>query len=64
MLTGNDREPDVGPATLSAEELENAFVASGLFELVTLRECRFDSTPVYATLAKCPLAWEGLFRKL
>lgn len=64
VLTGNDREPNVGPAVLSRDQLERAFVRNGEFELIEMREGRFDSTPHYATLPRLPLAWEALFRKL
>lgn len=64
VLTGNDREPEVGPSVLSQQELEGAFVGSGLFELVEIQEGRFDLTPGYAGLPVCPLCWVAIFRKL
>ena len=64
VLTGNDREPEVGPAVLSKEELEGAFVGSGLFRVVDIREGRFDTTEHYATLPSCPLAWEAVFQRM
>ena len=63
VLTGNDKEPEVGPAVLSRQDLEAAFVSSGLFELVSIEEGRFDPTPHYETLKQCPLCWVALFKK-
>ena len=63
VITGNDFEPEVGPATLSKQQLEGAFVASGLFELVEIRKGRFDSTDHYGSLPQCPLSWEAVFRR-
>jgi SAM-dependent methyltransferase len=62
-LTGNDTEPEVGPAVLSRAQIESAFEDSGLFDIVYLREGRFDPTPAYAKLQRLPLCWELLARR-
>ena len=48
VLTGNDEEPEVGPAVLSRAELEDAFVATSYFRLV---ECRYCSRVMCNPLA-------------
>ena len=40
VLTGNSNEPHVGPEVLSRDELKNAFVESGKFELLSIKEGR------------------------
>ena len=67
VLTGNDAEPPCGPAVLSKTELLAAFTGGeggkGLFELVAVRESRFDPTPAYDKLPRPPLSWECLLRR-
>jgi SAM-dependent methyltransferase len=56
ILAGNAREPlDPGPPTVSEQEIHAAF--DGVFDIVQLREFRFDSTPDGHTH---PLAWSIL----
>ena len=58
------RSCQVGPAVLSQHELESAFLSSGKFELLEIKEGRFDATPHYDALEKRPLCWEALFRRI
>eukprot|EP00730_Choanoeca_flexa_P009848 TRINITY_DN14201_c0_g1_i1.p1 TRINITY_DN14201_c0_g1~~TRINITY_DN14201_c0_g1_i1.p1 ORF type:complete len:221 (+),score=31.39 TRINITY_DN14201_c0_g1_i1:94-756(+) len=62
VMTGNSNEPEVGPSVLTEDELRRAF-DEDRFECLSLTESRFDSTPAYAKLSQCPLAWVGVFRK-
>jgi SAM-dependent methyltransferase len=56
ILAGNAREPmSPGPPTVSEPEIHAAF--DGVFDIVQLREFRFDSTPDGRTH---PLAWSIL----
>ena len=59
-LTGNAKEPEVGPCVLSREELQHAFRE---MRVVSVAETRFDMTPTYAKLAQPPLAWCGVFQE-
>ncbi len=54
LLTGNDREPEVGPSVLSRSELLGAFID---MHCAHIEETRFDRTLHYASLPRCPLAW-------
>jgi hypothetical protein len=57
ILAGNANEPEVGPNVLSAEELLQPLLNAG-FELVFLRQTRFDSTADYIDVLRMrPLAW-------
>jgi hypothetical protein len=57
ILAGNANEPEVGPNVLTAEELLAPLLAVG-FELVLLRQTRFDATQHYVNvLGMRPLAW-------
>lgn len=62
-LTGNDNEPEVGPAVLSRKQITDAFELSGKFDILSLKEGRFDPTPAYKKLSKLPLCWELLARR-
>lgn len=63
MLTGCDREPEIGPAVLSAGELLLPLAAAGL-KPIFLRISRFDETPHYQNVLGCrPAAWWLLMRK-
>ncbi|EDQ90537.1 uncharacterized protein MONBRDRAFT_36597 [Monosiga brevicollis MX1] len=66
MLTGNANEAEVGPATVSREELtlDCGPFAAASWEQVELCETRFDPTPAYDRLERCPLAWQAIFRRL
>lgn len=62
ILTGNAKEPVVpGPEVLTEEELQNAF--KDHFDLVWIKETRFDPSPHRTDLATPPLAWCALFKK-
>lgn len=57
ILAGNTNEPEVGPNVLSAEQLLQPLLDDG-FDLVLLRQTRFDSTAYYTdVLGMRPLAW-------
>jgi methyl halide transferase len=60
LLVGNAREPEEeqGPPVLTAAQLRADF--RGLFEVVRLRECRFDAADAHA---RKYLAWSCLLRK-
>ena len=62
VMTGNDREPAVGPSTLSLAQIRAAFPASR-WEVLWALQTRFDATPYYDTLPQRPLAWWVLLRK-
>lgn len=63
-VTGSSEElTDRGPLRLTRDEIQDAFLGSGL-ELIWLRGASFDMTPTYAANgAEPPLAWSALFRK-
>ena len=60
ILTGNDREPAVGPTVMSQSQILAAFPN---LHCVFIKETRFDSTPQYKQLSLNPLAWCVLFCK-
>ena len=61
LLTGNASEPEVGPTTLSENEILIAF--SELQCVWRYGDSRFDMTEFYRQLVQPPLAWCFLFRK-
>jgi len=61
VMTGNDKEPEVGPSVLSESQVKLPF--STLFDALSVAETRFDDTEHYTRLVKPPLAWCGLFRR-
>ena len=61
VMTGNDKEADVGPTVLSKSEVTSPF--SSFCDVEAIFETRFDATPHYDTLAQPPLAWCALFRR-
>jgi SAM-dependent methyltransferase len=63
VLTGNANDPEAiekGPPRVTAHEL--CAELGGLFELVELREFRFDGVVIEGRMT-APLAWSGLFRR-
>lgn len=58
ILTGNAREPRIGPPIVSELDLRRDF--EGVFEIVRLREFRFDPMP--GDLGQ-PLGWSCLVRR-
>eukprot|EP00802_Teleaulax_amphioxeia_P012531 Tamp_12574.p1 GENE.Tamp_12574~~Tamp_12574.p1 ORF type:complete len:593 (+),score=125.76 Tamp_12574:196-1779(+) len=61
VMTGNDKEPDVGPTILSKHQVTSPF--SSFCDVETIFETRFDNTPHYEALSQPPLAWCALFRR-
>lgn len=59
FLTGNSREPTPGPPTVSEEELRSEL--GRIFEIVSLREFRFDLRPD-AGMGR-PLGWSCFVRR-
>lgn len=60
VLAGNAKEPlDPGPPVVTEQEIRNEL--GSLFEIVRLREFRFDAPPGWT---QQPLAWSCLLKKL
>jgi len=60
-MTGNDREPEVGPSVLSKRQLLTPF--EPFCDVEAVFETRFDATEHYDTLSQPPLAWCALLRR-
>jgi len=58
VLAGNSNEPRTGPPVVSEAEIRAEL--GSLFEIVRLREFRFDPTK---GMEGCPLAWSCLLRR-
>lgn len=63
ILAGNANEAEIGPNTLTAQQLLLPLLSAGL-QLVMLQQTRFDSTEYYdKVLGKRPLAWCAVLQR-
>ena len=61
VMTGNDKEPDVGPSVVSKREVLAPWIE--FCDVEAIFATRFDSTSHYNMLPRPPLAWCALFRR-